>query len=148
MTISELKEIYSADERTALIAESIAAVSPGFKPARIRLKGICGSADALIACTVAAKTSRPHLVICSDKEEAAYFYNDLENLLPDINFFFFPSSSRIPYQVEKTDNANVLHRAETLNAINTSREKYIIISYPEALAEKVVTKKNLSKNTF
>lgn len=127
----------------------------------MQLKGICGSAASLIANAVAEKTERPHLIICSDREEAAYFYNDLENLFTAPRtrdsfaenngagrLFFFPSSSRVPYQAEKTDNANVLHRAETLNAINTQKRNYVIVSYPEALAEKVATRKILSENTL
>lgn len=144
MTISELKEIYSADQRTFQIAEKLNASSAA---ARIQLKGISGSAASLIASAVAAGTERPHLIICSDKEEAAYFYNDLENLSPG-KLFFFPASSRVPYQAERTDNANVLHRAETLNTLNTQKGNYVIVSYPEALSEKVVTRRNLSENTL
>lgn len=174
MKIAELKNIYYSDERTDEIAGTL---SPGAEnespgPSRIHLKGICGSATSLIISAVAEKTGGTHLVICSDKEEAAYFYNDLENLNPGekkqeeltpespfspasrIQTLFYPTSTRIPYQVEKTDNANVLHRAEVLNTINTrfsvnsQPQPLIIVSYPEALSEKVVARNNLVKNTM
>lgn len=160
MTISELKAIYSSDESTIQIANAFNNESN-----RIHLKGICGSAISLIISAVAEKTSKPHLVVCSDKEEAAYFFNDLTPLTPlsegeggncsptiamRKGAFFFPSSTRIPYQTEKTDNANVLHRSEVLNAINSpgAPSSLLIISYPEALSEKVVTRKNLEKSTL
>jgi transcription-repair coupling factor (superfamily II helicase) len=62
--------------------------------------------------------------------------------------FFFPGSYRRPYQIEETDNANVLLRSEVLNRINSRRKPAVIVTYPTALFEKVVTKKELDKNTL
>ena len=61
-----------------------------------------------------------------------------ENLLGDQQVLFYPGSYRRPYQIEETDNANVLLRSEVLNRIN-SRKPALIITYPDALFEKVVT---------
>ena len=61
---------------------------------------------------------------------------------------FYPGSYRRPYQLEETDNANVLLRAEVLNRINSRKKPALIVTYPEALFEKVVTKKELDKNTL
>ena len=61
---------------------------------------------------------------------------------------FYPGSYRRPYQIEETDNANVLLRAEVLNRINSRKKPAIIVSYPEAIFEKVVTRKELNKNTL
>ncbi|GJQ07569.1 transcription-repair-coupling factor [Capnocytophaga cynodegmi] len=84
----------------------------------------------------------------SDKEEAAYFLNDLESLLGDEQVIFFPDSYRRPYQIEDTDNANVLLRAEVLNRLGSHQTPLIVVSYPEALFEKVITRKQLEKNTL
>ncbi|GIM55128.1 transcription-repair-coupling factor [Capnocytophaga cynodegmi] len=84
----------------------------------------------------------------SDKEEAAYFLNDLESLLGDEHVIFFPDSYRRPYQIEDTDNANVLLRAEVLNRLGSHQTPLIVVSYPEALFEKVITRKQLEKNTL
>lgn len=176
MKVSDLFNIYLTDPRVKQISDAIS--SHNEKPAgeRILLKGICGSAASLISLASAMNTNVPHLVICADKEEAAYFFNDLESLQPrddkttsagvNSRILFFPASSRIPYQPEKTTNANVLFRAEVLNQMSTwfgvhsfqsSSEKFnalpgnqsfIIITYPEALAEKVVAKSNLLKNSL
>ncbi|MGO3184287.1 MAG: transcription-repair coupling factor [Aequorivita sp.] len=90
----------------------------------------------------------PFLLILNDKEEAAYHLNDLENLLGDKNVLFYPGSYRRPYQIEETDNANVLLRSEVLNRINSRKKPAFIVTYPEALFEKVVTRKELERNTL
>jgi transcription-repair coupling factor (superfamily II helicase) len=87
-------------------------------------------------------------MIFEDKEAAAYYLNDLEQLIGDKEVLFYPGSFRIPYQIEDVDNANVLLRAEVLNRINSRKKPAIIVTYPESLFEKVVTKKELEKNTL
>nr|BFF36082.1 transcription-repair coupling factor [Tenacibaculum mesophilum] len=94
------------------------------------------------------QADKPYLLIFNDKEEAAYYLNDLEQLLGDKNVLFYPGSYRRPYQIEETDNANVLLRSEVLNRINSRKKPAIIVTYPTALFEKVVTKKELEKNTL
>jgi len=94
------------------------------------------------------KADKPYLLIFNDKEEAAYYLNDLEQLLGDKNVLFYPGSYRRPYQIEETDNANVLLRSEVLNRINSRKKPAVIVTYPTALFEKVVTKKELEKSTL
>lgn len=84
----------------------------------------------------------------NDKEEAAYHLNDLEQLIGENDVLFYPGSYRRPYQIEETDNANVLLRAEVLNRINSRKKPAVIVTYPDALFEKVVTRKELDKNTL
>ena len=75
--------------------------------------------------------------------------NDLQNLLPGEEILFFPTSYKRPYKFEETENANILQRAEVLNTINTgASQKFIIITYPEALTEKVINKRSLRENSF
>ena len=114
--------------------------------AKIQLKGLVGSSFAITASAVIRKSSTPQLFIFKDKEEASYFLNDLENLLRN-EVFFFPASYRRAYQIEQTDNANILLRAEVLNKLNNKRNP-IIITYSEALSEKVVSRKELKKHTI
>jgi transcription-repair coupling factor (superfamily II helicase) len=90
-----------------------------------------------------------HLVIAQDKEEAAYLNSDLQNLLGNLDQSIFPSSYKRPYQYEEVDNANVLQRAELLNQLLESKgSSRIVITYPEALYEKVINKRSLVENTF
>ena len=93
-------------------------------------------------------SAKPFLLILNDKEEAAYYLNDLEQMIGEQDVLFYPGSYRRPYHIEDTDNANVLLRAEVLNRINSRKKPAIIVSYPEALFEKVVTRKELDKNTL
>ena len=69
-------------------------------------------------------------------------------MLGDKNALFHPGSYRRPYQIDETDNANVLLRSEVLNRINSRKKPAVIVTYPEALFEKVVTKKELERNTL
>ena len=96
-----------------------------------------------------------HLIVCTDKEDAAYFYNDLESLLGERGMdyskkqvLFYPTSYKRPYEPEKPDNTYILSRTEVLQRVSTSERKTLIVSYPEALSEKVFTRKLLAKNTF
>lgn len=115
---------------------------------RIHLKGLVGSSLSIIISEAFKSADKPFLLIFDDKEEAAYYLNDLEQLLNDKDVLFYPGSYRRPYQIEETNNANVLLRAEVLNRINSRKKPAIIVTYPEALFEKVVTKKELEKNTL
>ncbi len=114
----------------------------------IALNGLCGSAISFVTSAIFNKTDRPFLVVLNDKEEAAYILNDLEQLIGENDVLFYPGSYRRPYQIEETDNANVLLRAEVLNRINSRKKPAIIVTYPDALFEKVVTRKELTKNTL
>ena len=112
------------------------------------ISGLVGSSYPLVIAEVFKQTEKPFLIVLNNKEEAAYHLNDLENLLGEKNVLFYPGSYRRPYQIEETDNANVLLRAEVLNRINSRKKPAIIVSYPEALFEKVVTRKELEKHTL
>jgi transcription-repair coupling factor (superfamily II helicase) len=118
------------------------------KEQQIHLKGITGSSASLVIASCFEKSEEPFVIILDDKEEAAYFHNDLEQLLPEKDLLFYPGSYRRPYQIEETDNANVLMRAEVLNRLMSRRKPACIITYPDAIFEKVITRKELTKNTL
>ena len=143
MKVEELQDLFNEDPR---VQELLGFLEE--ENTRIQLKGLCGSADAMVAAAVLKKNSAHHLFILNDREEAAYFQNDLESFLGKNKALYYPASARAPYQEEKTDNANVLMRAEVLNAIQRRKRGFAIVTYPEALLEKVVTKKHLEKNTL
>ncbi|MFD2698240.1 transcription-repair coupling factor [Mesonia sediminis] len=116
--------------------------------AKIHAKGLVGSALSFVIAKTFKQFDRPFLLIFNDKEEAAYYLNDLEQLIGDKNVLFYPGSYRRPYQLEETDNANVLLRAEVLNRINSRKKPAVIVTYPDALFEKVVTRKELDRSTL
>lgn len=117
-------------------------------PTETPLKGLVGSALSFIVSESFQTANKPFLLLLNDKEEAAYHLNDLEHLLGEKDVLFYPGSYRRPYQIEETDNANVLLRSEVLNRISSRKKPALIVSYPDALFEKVVTKKELEKNTL
>ncbi|MCP2026571.1 transcription-repair coupling factor (superfamily II helicase) [Flavobacterium sp. HSC-32F16] len=115
---------------------------------KMHLSGLLGSAVSFVIRSVFKKTELPFLIVLDNKEEAAYYLNDLEQMIGEQDVLFYPASFRRPYQVDETDNANVLLRAEVLNRINSRKKPAIIVTYPEALFEKVVTRQQLDKNTL
>ena len=125
------------------------------KCARVHLSGCAGSAMALMSSLLADEDPhRTHLHIATSKDDAYYLLNDIENLLSDNNedienkrVLFFPTTYRKPYQVEEVDNANVLQRSEVIKQLAAGRN-LIIVTYPEALSEKVVSSKILTSNTL
>ena len=117
--------------------------------------GLVGSAKAFAVEEEFRKQGGQHLVICASKEDAAYFYNDLEALFGEREMdyskkqiLFYPTSYKRPYEPERPDNTYILSRTEVLQRLSTSERRTMIVSYPEALSEKVFTRKLLAKNTF
>lgn len=115
---------------------------------KITISGILGSGISAFISNHFKNEKTSVFFVCDNKEEAAYYLNDLELLLGQENVLFFPSSYRRPYQIEETDNANVLLRAEVLSRLATSNKPLVIVSYADALFEKVISKKMLEKNTL
>lgn len=143
MSYQVISEKYSRLPKVEQVSEAIST-----KTNKISIKGLVGSSSSFVIQTLFEKSENPFLLIFQDKEEAAYYLNDLEGLIGEKDVLFFPSSHRRPYQIEDVDNANVLLRAEVLNRINSRQKPCIIVTYPEALFEKVVTRKQLDKNTL
>ncbi|TPN83897.1 transcription-repair coupling factor [Aquimarina algicola] len=143
MSVSLISQTFSKSLPTQKLEKAIAQ-----HQAKIHLQGLLGSSLSFAISNTFSSVEKPFLCIFNDKEEAAYYLNDLEQLLGDKNVLFYPGSYRRPYQIEETDNANVLLRAEVLNRINSRKKPALIITYPDALFEKVVTRKELEKNTL
>jgi transcription-repair coupling factor (superfamily II helicase) len=112
------------------------------------LEGLSGSSKALVMASVHEKMQTTHLVIIPEKEDAAYFYNDIVTLSGDEGIFFFPSTYKRSVQYEQTEPANIVLRTEVLNHLASGKRKGIIVTYPESVMEKVISRKNLKKNTF
>ena len=109
-------------------------------------ENLVGSSLSFVLFDIFKRTGQTPLFVGDDKEQAAYLLNDLELLLGQEQVLFFPSSYRRPYQTEETDNANVLLRAEVLSQLQQGAR--VVVSYSEALFEKVLTRQQLDKNTL
>ena len=147
MTHSSIQQLFSQSSNTGKLREVIVN-SENSTSSKTYLKGLTGSSLSFVLADVFRESDIPFLLIFNDKEEAAYYLNDLEQLIGEHDVLFYPGSYRRPYQIEETDNANVLLRAEVLNRINSRKKPAVIVSYPDALFEKVVTRKELNKNTL
>jgi transcription-repair coupling factor (superfamily II helicase) len=112
------------------------------------LQGLNGSALSFFIQSLYLTHKKNCVIIATDKEKAAYLLNDLETLLPQEKILFFPESYRQPYQIEKTTNANIQERAEVLSLLSKENFTGIVITYPQALAEKVTLKQKLQQNTL
>lgn len=144
MNAPELKSLFAKSEKVKQIQSQF----EDNDLSHVHLKGLIGSSPAFIANALFQNFPVNQLFVLNDKEEAAYFYNDLQQIVGEDKVLFFPSSYKRAYEVEDTDNANILLRAEVLNALIKRSSNKIVVSYPDALSEKVVTKKNLEQNTF
>ena len=107
---------------------------------KIHWKGTLRSAKGF-SSAVAQQCPGHHVFILNDKEDAAYL-NDLQGLCPeDQRLVFYPASYKVPYQLEEVDNSNVVARTEALKKLS-GQDNCWIITYPEALFEKVLTKRS------
>jgi transcription-repair coupling factor (superfamily II helicase) len=138
-------QLYLQDPFVQALAEKIKESKSG----RFQLRGLTGSLDMVIFATLFRHMGGFHLIVATDKEEAAYLNYDLQELLGTEQVLLFPSSYKRPYHFEEVENANILHRAEILNKISSKdSSNTIIITYAEALYEKVINKRALRDNTF
>ncbi len=117
-------------------------------PSKTQLRGSVGADLSITISETFGIQNQPFLLVFESKEIAAFQLNDLEKLLPEKTVLFYPGSYRRPYEIEQTDNANVLLRTEVLNRINSQKKPSVIVTYHHALFEKVLSKKDLNKNSL
>ena len=116
---------------------------------KLRLTGLVGSIDSILAATFFRKFNTSQLFIFNDVDDARYFYSDLENLLEGKNVLFFPSSYKRTFQIDAIDNSLVLERAEVLNRLNQhSLNGELIVTTADAISELVISENSLTKNTY
>ena len=119
------------------------------QPQHIQLKNLQGSSPAFIIGAIfnlPATSQLNHLVICADGESAAYFHNSLESLTKALDIFYFPSSFKNNKTYQELNSSHVMLRTEALTRWSAGGNKKIIISYPEAVFEKVVLPETLAAN--
>lgn len=127
MRLAELKERYKDDQRVKRIAD----IFRDAQLSHVHLQNTSGSINALLAYGISKQLPLHQFIVLPDKEEAAFFLNDLEALVGE-RALFYPASYRRAYQTEKTDNANIQLRAEVLNRVAAKEQQYFIVSYPDA----------------
>jgi transcription-repair coupling factor (superfamily II helicase) len=118
--------------------------TPGEK---VHLQGIVGSARSILVSALSEKTNKTFVICLNDREEASYFYDDLNTLSPDAQVLFFPSSYKRSVAYETIEQENIIMRTEVLNQLKQN-SPLIIVTYPEALVEKVISGEGLASHTF
>jgi len=145
MNLSALIDKYQNDTRLFQLADKLSFADSQ----KIFLKNLQGSSAEFIVCAVFMHpdtTKLNHLIVLNDAEEAAYFHNTLENLTSALDLFYFPSSFKNRKNFSLLNTSHVMLRTEMLTKLSVGGNKKIIVTYPEALFEKVVLPKTLSSN--
>jgi transcription-repair coupling factor (superfamily II helicase) len=145
MNLDVLMSSYSNDSRIFTIADKILLS----EPQHIHLSGLHGSASQFIFSAVfnhSISSQVNHLVILRDAEEAAYFHNTVENITNALDVFYFPSSFKNKKNFHLLNSSHVMLRTEALTKLSSDGNRKVIVTYPEALFEKVVLSKTLSEN--
>ena len=144
MNIQELSKQYAKRPQVAALAKAIGKTGER----RIFLSGLLASSAPLLFSSLAERCQSTILFILQDAEEAGYFYHDLTQLMGSDHVLFFPSSYRRSVKYAQRDPANEILRTEVLASISPKSGSLYIVSYPEAVAEMVVTKKRLDSRTL
>jgi transcription-repair coupling factor (superfamily II helicase) len=108
----------------------------------IAVKGSAGSSVSIFVAELFLVQKKNILYLVDDKEDALYANTEMEDLLGKDKVLYFPATHLEPYQVEKTQNANLVLRTEVLNKINSGRSPKVIVAYAGALSEKVLKKED------
>ena len=113
-----------------------------------QVKGLVGSGMSFKLVSAFKNLNRTFLVVLDNAEQAAYHLNDFEQMLSKKEVLFFPASFKEAYNPVATDNANVLLRSEVLKKLSFSKKNKIIVTYPKALFEKVISPHTLKRKTI
>ena len=144
MTITELQQQYAAHPNVAAANQLLKDVSAR----HLFCGGLHASSAALFASVLINKGVCPFVFVLNDLEEAGYFYHDLTQILGTEQILFFPSSFRRAIKYGQKDAANEILRTEVLSRLQKGEEGLCIVTYPDALAEKVVSQQELSDKTL
>jgi transcription-repair coupling factor (superfamily II helicase) len=108
----------------------------------ISVKGSAGSAVSILAAELFLTQNKTILYLADDKEDALYINAEMEDLLGKDNILYFPATHLEPYQVEKTQNANLVLRTEVINKLNSGKSPKVVVAFIGAMSEKVLKKED------
>ena len=114
--------------------------------ANTNVQNVSGSSNAFIVAGLFQNYGKSIVAILPDKESANYFKSDIENLIGENKILFLPDSFTKPFYIHQPDAFNIQQRTEILNGLFKRKNPYILITYPEALAEMVIPHEDLKKN--
>ncbi len=143
----EIKDLVLQKPRFNTLVKLLRGLKPS-KPSVIQLKGLTGSAAATFLAPLKNASEGVFLFVLNDEEQAGYFYHDICQIAGDENVYFFPSGYKRSIKYGQVDSANAILRTEVLAMILGSDKPAgsLIISYPEALAEKVAQSEKVQES--
>lgn len=144
MTISELQGLLAKHPQVAALSQLIG----DNKVRHIYCGGLMASAPSVFASALIGRTQCPFVFILADLEEAGYFYHDLTQILGDEQVLFFPSSFRRAIKYGQKDAANEILRTEVLSRLEKNAADLFVVTYPDAIAEKVIARQELDEKTL
>lgn len=144
MELKDLIKYYTSHPSVIGLSEVIGVSDAG----KISLKGLTGSSPAVVLTATYQINPFNTIVILNNREEAAYFFDDLNALGLKEQIMFFPSSYRRSFVHERIDSENIIFRTEVLNKLAINKTGYLVITYPEAVMEKVISGTGLEKHTL
>ncbi|MCM1378044.1 MAG: transcription-repair coupling factor [Clostridium sp.] len=148
MTLKEVDSLFATPERIKAIEKALGTRSAR-TPRRVTLAGLPGSAPAMLLAGISRKKgASPMLIVADDAEAAGYLYNDLKQLSSSEMVAFFPSGFKRDIRYGQPDSAARILRTETLDSWTRSNKLAWVVSYPEALAEKVPAPAALQDDTL
>src|SRR5688500_16102643 len=147
MSVQNLLAVYQQSPHLFSLADKLSFA----QPQNIYVKNLQGSAPAFVAAAIFSHPSCSqlnHLIVCNDEEEAAYFHNTLENLTQALNLFYFPYSFKTRKNYRLLNSSHIMLSTEALTRFASSSGNRVgaMITYPEALFEKVVVSKTIALN--
>ena len=144
MIITELQQLYAAHPNV----EGMCRLLKNNSVRHLYCSGLCASAASLFSSVLVQRAECPFVFILGDLEEAGYFYHDLTQILGAERVLFFPSSFRRAIKYGQKDAANEILRTEVLSRLQKGEEGLCVVTCPDALAEKVVSRKELGDKTL
>ena len=147
MEAKEIQHLYAQHSGTDALMQLMK--EGGKKP--VLLEGLVGSSAAMMLCGIKEREpGQTFLVVMNDAEEAGYFYHDITQIAGEGAVLFFPSSFRRAMKYGQSDDANRILRTEVMSRLAGRRRKegLVIVTHPDALAEKVASQSELEKNTI
>lgn len=158
--MSNLSHLFAAYRKHPSVQKITQSIENESGTARVNLKGLIGAQESfVVAATVLEVPPTVHLLVANSKEEAAYRQNDLEGLLAEHAVYFFPDSFKRPAYFDDLHPTQMLQRSEAISKITAPLEQLgegilpkiqtsaaVIVTYPEALFEKVVKPEVLNQS--
>ncbi|MBP1637605.1 MAG: transcription-repair coupling factor [Bacteroidetes bacterium] len=143
MNLSEFQQHYAHHPQVEALTLWAASHEPN-----VKISGLCGSSLSLAAASLFIKVPHIQVFVMNDGDEAAYLYNDLRQILSDERVLFFPSSYKKSIRLSQLDSSNEILRTEVLNHLINSYIPCIIVSYPDAMMQKITSSQGMKTRTI